>query len=593
MSHNKAPTIMNYNLNVERPQQTFWQAITALAGLLHTEKVKLFLSGISIIINSGANIVVPLIIGYAIDHFITEGDYRGLFLAGGGLLILYTIALISSYLQTRLMGGVTQRMLFTLRNRVFHKLQELPVVFFNENKAGDLISRINNDTDKLNQFFAQTLMQFIGSGFIMIGAGIFLVSLNLKLGLATLAPAAILLIINQFISPWVKHKNAESLKTTGLLSAEIQESLSNFKVILAFNRRDYFKKHFAVVNNTNYQAARSAGWANSIFTPVFSLFASLAQLVVLIYGIYLIIQGEFTIGLLISFLVYANNFYNPLRQMASFWSTFQIALAGWDRISSLLNLTSNLPILESETTAKKQNAIIEFKNVHFRYTPEKEVLHDISFTLEHSKTYALVGPTGGGKTTTASLIARLFDPTEGTVLLDGIDIRAYSHAERAQKIGFILQEPFLFTGTVKENILYGNEPYQNLTNQELTQILADAHLMKLLERFEKGLETPVASHGETMSLGQRQLIAFIRAMLRKPEILILDEATANIDTVTEQLLEEILEFLPKTTTRIIIAHRLNTIESADEIFFVNNKNIIAAGSFNHAVEMLMHGTQGN
>jgi ATP-binding cassette subfamily B protein len=200
-----------------------------------------------------------------------------------------------------------------------------------------------------------------------------------------------------------------------------------------------------------------------------------------------------------------------------------------------------------------------------------------------------VGPTGGGKTTTASLIARLYDSTKGTIKLDGRDIRSYTPCERALKIGFILQDPLLFSGTVRDNILYGNPECAGLTNGELEQALDDARLLNLLKRFEKGLDTPIQMTGDGISLGQKQLIAFMRAILRKPELLILDEATANIDTVTEQQLEEILNNLPASTTRVIIAHRLNTIENADEIFFVNSGNIIAAGSFSEALDLLMQG----
>jgi ATP-binding cassette subfamily B protein len=234
-------------------------------------------------------------------------------------------------------------------------------------------------------------------------------------------------------------------------------------------------------------------------------------------------------------------------------------------------------------------AIIEFKNVFFHYREEKDVLTNINFALEPGKTYALVGPTGGGKTTTASLMARLYDPTQGTIFLEGKDIRSYEPQVRAKKIGFILQEPFLFTGTVRDNILYGNEDYKDHSQEELLQVLENAHLTKLLSRFGDGLDTMITQGGDGISLGQKQLIAFIRAAIRNPDVLILDEATANIDTVTEQLLEEILNKLPEKTTKIIIAHRLNTIENADVIFFVNGGNVTHAGSIDQAVDMLLHG----
>ena len=276
------------------------------------------------------------------------------------------------------------------------------------------------------------------------------------------------------------------------------------------------------------------------------------------------------------------------------WANFQVALAGWDRISLIMNLENDMPVLSEESFAKDKNiklvnsnSFVSFENVSFTYPNGAEVLHNINFNLQKGKTYAFVGPTGGGKTTTASLISRLYDPTSGIVTLDGKDIRLYKPEERTKKIGFILQEPFLFTGTVRDNILYGNENYQSYTNGKLTEALTKAGLESLIERFDSGLETKVQTSGDGISLGQKQLIAFIRTILRKPELLILDEATANIDTVTEQLLEDILNKLPETSTKVIIAHRLNTIENADEIFFVNSGEVIPAGSLEDAVNMLM------
>ena len=417
---------------------------------------------------------------------------------------------------------------------------------------------------------------------------------NLKLGLVAIAPAILALVATQLLSPWVKRTSLKSLRTLGAMSGEIQESINNFKVIVAFNRLDYFRDKFKESNEANYQASISAGIASNIFNPMYVFASALAQLVVLAYGIYLISTSHFVIGLLIGFLLYVNNFYTPLRQLASVWPSLQLALAGLDRISEVLALESDLQVVqknlpENNLKPASPNAVLEFKNVFFHYLEGEDVLRDINLSLERGKTYALVGPTGGGKTTTASLMARLYDPAAGTIYLEGKDIRSYDAADRAKKIGFILQEPFLFTGTVRDNILYGNEEHQGYSNQELLDVLEHAHLTKLLSRFSEGLDTAVVSSGDAISLGQKQLIAFIRAALRSPDILILDEATANIDTVTEQLLEEILNELPKTTTKVIIAHRLNTIENADTIFFVNGGEVVHAGDMQHAVDMLLHG----
>ena len=582
---------MNYNLNALSEQQQKTSAYTALKGLLRLiahEKNNLALATVAIVLNAMLNLLGPFLIGYAIDHYIAQKQYHGLLVFSGILLVIYLLALFTSYFQTQLTGSIGQRLLFTLRNAIFNKLQVLPVSFFHANKAGDLISRVNNDTDKLNTFFSQSLMQFISSIVIMTGAGIFLLIINVQLGAATLIPALLILIFTRLVSPWIKKRNAVNMSATGGMSARIQESLNNFKVIVAFNRRDYFRQRFNEANRHNYTTAIGAGLASNTLLPVYGLLSALAQLIVLVYGIHLIAAGSFSIGLLVSYLAYATQFYNPLRQLATLWASFQVAMAGWDRISQILSLNTNLAVAENISAEPDSTAVVEFRNVHFGYTEGREILHNINLQLQKGKTYAFVGPTGGGKTTTASLIARLYDPTSGTILLNGKNLRAYQPEALSKKLGFILQEPFLFTGTVQDNILYGNEQYRHYSNEQLREVIKEAGLDSLLTIFENGLLNNVSSGGESISLGQKQLIAFVRAVLRNPDILILDEATANIDTGTEQLLEEILNKLPAHTTRIIIAHRLNTIRNADEIFFVNAGEITRAGSFNEAIDKLLN-----
>jgi ATP-binding cassette subfamily B protein len=591
MTRNAAQATTNYTLNIgAKPMQgaALGPALKRLAPLLKDEKRLVASAFIAMLVSNGSSLVGPVIISHTVDTYIQNRNFGGVLTFAAILLGVYMCGLLASYFQTLAMGTVGRTVLFKLRNTLFTKLQELPLVFFNQNKAGDLISRINNDTDKLNQFFSQALVQLTGNLFMMAGAAIFLLSLNIRLGAAALIPAAGVLILTQVISGWVKAKNLKSLQSLGGMSAEIQESMSNFKVIVAFNRVDYFRQKFDEANQRNFKASVSSGLANGVFMPVYGLAFNLAQLIVLSYGIYLIVAGNLTVGLLIGFLLYVNSFYMPLRQVAMLWSSFQLALAGLDRISEVLALESNMPTLADSERARPRG-VLEFENVHFSYPGGEEVLRGSNFTLESGKTYALVGPTGGGKTTTASLMARLYDPTGGRVLLGGKDIRSYRPEERTKKIGFILQEPFLFTGTIRDNVLYGNEQYRHYSDTELIALLNQRNVGSLLSGFEQGLETKVLAGGDAISLGQKQIIAFMRAVLRDPEIIILDEATANIDTVTEQQLEQILGKLPQSTTKVIIAHRLNTIANADEIFFINSGEIIPAGSMEQALDMLLHG----
>lgn len=581
---------MNYALNntkTEGKKGSFKAGLARIIPLLDGEKRTLVVSAIAILFNAVATLVAPLMISHAIDAYIQAKDFPGLLRISVALFFVYVVVVATAYIQTKSMGGLGRRVLYRLRNEIFLKLQSLPVAFFNQNKVGDLISRINNDTDKLNQMFSQILVQFVNNFFLIVGTGVFLLALNVKLGTAALMPALGVFVVTQLISGWVKRRNLESLQKLGGMSAEIQESLNNYKVIVAFNRADYFRKKFEETNEQNFKASVSAGFANNIFIPMYGLASNLAQIIVLAYGIVLIASGSLTAGLLVGYFLYVNNFYMPLRQVAALWASLQQAMAALERISDVLDLESNLNVIPSSDLAS--DGVLEFRNVHFGYTEGEEVLHRISFKLEKGKTYALVGPTGGGKTTTASIMARLYDPTEGVVVLQGKDIRAYTEEERASIIGFILQEPFLFSGTLLDNLFYGNPLYEKHSDKDRMQAIHDAGLGDLLAHFSQDLHAQIHTSGEAVSLGQRQLVAFMRAVLRKPRLLILDEATANIDTVTEQLLEDVLRKLPSETTKVIIAHRLNTIAEADEIFFVNHGSVTPAGSLEHAVDLLMHG----
>lgn len=585
---------MNYKLNQadlakENDKGVLGTAWKRLVPLMAKERQTMVFAVFAILVSSVATLVAPMLIAHVIDQYIRTKDYSGIMTYAGFLLVIFAIGAGASYFQIWTMGGVGRRVLFNLRNAIFSKLQELPMAFFNQNKEGDLISRINNDTEKLNQFFAQALVQFIGNLVLIVGTGIAILIINWRLGLAALVPAATVLILTRVLTAWLKKTNLRSLKALGGMSGEIQESLNNFKVIVAFNRLDYFRDKFREVNQATYDSSISAGVASNTLNPLYTLASVSAQIVVVAYGISLITTSQFSIGLLIGFILYVNNFYTPLRQLAAVWSSLQLALAGLDRISEVLSLESTMKVsVSSNETALINKGLLSFDKVSFTYPEGKTVLSDVSFTLEEGKSYALVGPTGGGKTTTASLMARLYDPTSGNVYLREKNLQSFAPEERVREIGFILQEPFLFTGTIAENIIYGNEKLISLSLEELTAFLDKKGLSELMSRFDQGLATKITSGGNGISLGQKQIIAFIRAVLREPSILILDEATANIDTVTEGVLEEILKKLPAKTTRVIIAHRLNTIENADEIFFVGGGSVKPAGTLEHAVEMLLH-----
>ena len=582
---------MDYTLKTSAEgEKTLGSATRALAPLLAEERSNLIIAVICVIGSSIANLLGPAIVARVIDTAMARADYALLLRYAGLLALVYLASLGTSYLQTLRMGTAGRNVLYKLRNALFTKLSNLPIAFFAQNRAGDLISRVNSDTDKINQFFAQALMQFFGSAFLITGAGILLMALNWRLGLAALAPALVILVITRLASPWVKRTNRAGLDAQGALAGDISESLANFKVILAFGRTDYFKEKFDQANQRNFRASIKAGIASGLFMPLYTLAGSAASILVLALGVWLIGQGGLTVGLLIGYLLYVTAFYNPLRGLAAVWSSLQMAMAALDRVSEVLGLKTDLvPVPDApDAPGGGTGALLVFDHVGFSYPNGKDVLVDVNLALERGKTYALVGPTGGGKTTTAMLMARLYDPSRGAVYLDGRDIRTFTAAERAARIGFILQEPVLFSGTVRDNITYGHEALGAMSDEALLAHLASRGLAEFAGRFNGGHGAVIGGAGESLSLGQKQLVAFLRAVLREPDILILDEATANIDTVTEQLLEEVLDRLPAATTKVIIAHRLNTIRSADDIFFVGGGALTEAGSMAHAMDMLLN-----
>lgn len=552
---------------------------------------------VMVLIGSVINVVAPEIIGQASQKALMDRDKVALLQAVIGLLVLFIGSAIASYFQILVMGWIGQELLAKLRAKIFEKIQSLPLAFFNENKSGDLISRINNDTDKLNQALSETLLRFLGNVVVMIGVAIAMLVINPLLGVFSLGISVFLFIITNLIANFLRRINKKALNATGNLSGEIQESLTNYKVVVAFNRKDYFRDSFQAVNENSKAANITAGIGNNILTPIYEFAGNFALFIVYFVGINLIINQGFTLlgisfsgtlefGTLVSYTLYVDRFYSPLRIMAQLFSSIQLSLAAWARISELLSLDTNLTVIEDSRLEDEKAALIQFKDVSFGYRPNEMILKKANLNLVHGKTYALVGPTGGGKSTTAALLARLYDPVEGEILLNGRNIKSYQKDVLASKIGFILQDPFLFSGTIAENILYANEKYSDLNEEELKTLLTEKGLERLLERFPKGLGTEVGNTSDTVSLGQKQLIAFLRVILREPELLILDEATANIDTVTENLLQEILDKLADNITKIIIAHRLNTISKADEIFFIANGEISEPVNYKKALELI-------
>jgi len=343
---------MSYNLNnlpkiSKKPLAQLQDSLNTFSDYLPGEKLKLTVAVIAVLVNSGATIVTPYLISLGIDNFISKGDLNGLTSIILILSALYLAAVVAGYLQARIMGLVSQRTLYRLRNHLFAKIQSLPISFFNQNKSGDLISRLNSDTEKINDFLSQSFLRFIATFASIVGIGIFIFFINWQMALVTLFPTILIFISTRLISPWVQRVNKEKLEAAGQLSAEVQESLTNFKAIIAFNRQEYFKQKFVEVNEINYQKSVLAEVASGVFNPLYNFVGNIAQVMVLGFGIYLISKGQLTVGLLIGFVSYTQKFYEPLRILGTIWGTLQSATAAWVRVREILGLESNLKILKS------------------------------------------------------------------------------------------------------------------------------------------------------------------------------------------------------------------------------------------------------
>jgi len=336
----------NYTLGLDESKKQFkmMESLQSFAGFLDGERSRIAVVCMAVLINSLATIVTPYLVSLAIDQYISKSDLNGLFNIIWLLLGIYISTVFAGYFQAKVMGRLSQRTLFRLRNSLFSKIQFLPVAFFNQNKAGDLISRLNNDTDKLNQFLSESVIRFVSIFFTLIGVGIFIFFINFQMALVTISCSLFLYFITRILSPRIKRFNKKSLESTGDLSAQVQESLSNFKVVVAFNRQSYFRQKFEEVNQENFKRSVLTEFASSLFNPIYNFAGNIAQLMVLAFGLYLISQGNLTIGLLIGFITYTQKFYEPLRILGSIWASLQSALAAWSRVQEIMSLRNNLEI---------------------------------------------------------------------------------------------------------------------------------------------------------------------------------------------------------------------------------------------------------
>ena len=533
------------------------------------------LLGVAVLLVVGTllQLAAPYLIGLAIDQFIVEGDRQGLTRTMLLLLAAYLGSWATTYGQFYGMIVVGNKVLYRLRLQIFDRIQSLSLTYFDEHDAGDLMSRLTNDVDTIGQVINSGLVQTLGSALLIVGIVVAMFRLNWQLALATFIILPFMFAASILLSRRARSAFRETRKTIGSVSADLEENISGVRVAQAFARENENIERFDELNRANRDANVSAQGVVAAFMPAMDVLSTIGLAIVLGVGGYLALQTPplITVGVIVSFLVYVRRFFQPIQQLAQLYAQLQSAMAGSERIFELLDTQPGLIDAADAAEMPPIAGRVAFEGVSFHYKPEEPVLRDVSLMAEPGQTVALVGPTGAGKTTLVNLIGRFYEAVEGSVQIDGQDVRKVTRASLRSQMGIVLQDTFLFSDTIMENIRYGRlEASDEEVIEVAKQANADAFIAKLPERYD----TELSEQGRNLSHGQRQLISIARAILADPRLLILDEATSSVDTRTELLIQRALARLLQGRTSFVIAHRLSTIRNADQLLVLQDGEIV-------------------
>jgi ATP-binding cassette subfamily B protein/subfamily B ATP-binding cassette protein MsbA len=542
---------------------------------VYLKPYKLGLVGISalLLLETLLQLAGPYLIGRAVDKFIVEGDVRGLTVTMLLLLGTYVGAWATRYGEFYGMIIIGNKVLYRLRTHIFDRIQSLSLKFFDQHEAGDLMSRLTNDVDTIGQVLNVGLLQTIGSSLLIVGIVAAMFSLNWQLALATFLILPFMFASSVFLSRRARHAFRETRKTIGSVSAELEENISGVRVAQAFTREDENIERFNELNRANRDANVSAQGIVAAFSPTLDVLSTIGLAIVIGLGGYMALQDPplLTVGIIISFLVYVRRFFQPIQQLAQLYAQLQSALAGAERIFELVDTEPELADAPDAVEMPLIEGQVVFDNVSFHYKPEEPVLQGVSLEVEPGQTVALVGPTGAGKTTLVNLIGRFYEAKEGTVQIDGRDLREVTRASLRSQMGIVLQDTFLFSGSIMDNIRYGR---LDASDGEVIEAATLANADAFITQLADGYETELSEQGRNLSQGQRQLIAISRAILADPRLLILDEATSSVDTRTELLIQRALSRLLQGRTSFVIAHRLSTIRNADQLLILQGGKIV-------------------
>jgi ATP-binding cassette, subfamily B, multidrug efflux pump len=528
-----------------------------------------------ITLGAASQSIGPYLVGWSIDHLIRRGNLHGLMLMLAVLSLIYIAGIWAIRGQIRRVGSIMQRLLAQLRQDIFIKIQSLPISFFDRSEAGDLMSRLLNDVNTVNQAFGQTVAQMLGNLFSLVGIVMAMLVINLQLGLLSNLVVPLMIFTTGLFARWARARFRVTRETIGELSTKLEEGITSVREAQAFNRVQLNIAEFDIANAANRDANVHAVAITAAFLPSIDFLNTLATAAVLAYGGYLAVTGQATVGVVTAFLLYVQQFYRPIQILSQFYTQAQSALAGLDRIFLLLDEPSQLNDATDASQMPPIQGSVQFEDVQFGYSPNQMVLKGINLAAQPGQLIALVGQTGAGKSTIINLILRFYDVSAGAVKIDGIDVRSVTQASLRRQIGIVLQDNILFSGTVAENIAFGRP---NASQAQIEAAAQAANVHEFVTSLPQGYATQLGERGAPLSQGQRQLVSIARAVLINPQILILDEATSSIDTRTEALVQDAISRLLKQCTSFVIAHRLSTVTQADQVLVVQQGQIVEQGT---------------
>ena len=545
-----------------------------LLAFLRPHAVKMVWAFVLMLVASALTLAVPYLMKVAIDGAIVAKDAAGL----GRISLLMAAAFVGLYISTAgqryLLSWVGQRVLATLRSRLVEHLQRLSLGYHDKHIIGVTISRVISDVSVINELLSQGLITLVGDVLVLVGTIAVMLTMSPRLALITFSVIPLMLLATHLFSSRAKSAFRETRRSVAAIVGTLAEDLTGMRVIQAFAQEDETQRRFAAVNEANRDAHVGAMSLSFIFLPTMDFLGILSTGVVLWFGGRAVAADELSLGIVVAFLAYVSRFFQPVQELSQLYTTMQQAMAGGERVLELLDTAPEVPEPETPIEMPPIEGRIELDRVHFAYNPEVEVLHDVSLLIEPGQTVALVGPTGAGKSSIANLVGRYYDVTGGALCIDGIDVRTVTQQSLRRQMGLVSQEPFLFPGTVADNIRFGR-PDAEQTDVESAARLSNAH--EFIVDLPNGYATEIVEGGVNLSVGQRQLVCIARAVLADPRILVMDEATASVDTVTEALIQEALDRLLAGRTSIVIAHRLSTIRNADVICVVQDGKIVEKG----------------